>query len=193
MDFADFLDQQIAEHAELLTRAGPALRAPFQRLVEACLTSLAKGGKILFFGNGGSAADAQHLAAELVVRYRTNRKALPGLALTTDSSILTACSNDLSFDEIYSRQIEALGRPGDVAIGISTSGNSPNVLSALTAARDLGLVAAGFTGRDGGRMVGLADPLLVVPSTVTARIQEIHILIGHALCDRIEAASVSER
>jgi len=191
MEFADFLDRQLAEQAALLARAGAALREPFQRLVEACLTSLGQGGKILFFGNGGSAADAQHLAAELVVRYRADRRALPAIALTTDSSILTACANDLSFDAIFARQIEALGRPGDVAIGISTSGNSPNVLAGLAAARAAGLVAAGLSGRDGGKMVGCADPLLVVPSPVTARIQETHILIGHALCDRIETAAMT--
>jgi D-sedoheptulose 7-phosphate isomerase len=187
MEFASFLDRQITEHAETLARTGAAVREPFQRLVEACLKSLANGGKILFFGNGGSAADAQHLATELVIRYRYNRKALASIALTTDSSLLTACANDFSFEEIFSRQIEALGRPGDVAIGISTSGNSPNVLTALAVARDMGLVAAGFGGRDGGKMVGLADPLLIVPSTVTARIQEMHILLGHALCDQVEA------
>ena len=192
MEFAAFLDRQIAEHAETLERTGAAVREPFQRLVEACLASLADGGKILFFGNGGSAADAQHLAAELVIRYRYNRKALAALALTTDTSTLTACANDFSFEEIFSRQIEALGRPGDVAIGITTSGNSPNVLTALAVARDMGLVAAGLTGRDGGKMVGLADPLLIVPSTVTARIQEMHILIGHALCDQVEARAAPQ-
>ncbi|CCG41793.1 D-sedoheptulose 7-phosphate isomerase [Magnetospirillum molischianum] len=189
MDFADFLDDQIAGHAEVLALTGPAVREPFRHLVEACIAALAGGGKIVLFGNGGSAADAQHLAAELVVRYRVNRRALAALALTTDSSILTACGNDFSFDDIYARQIEALGQPGDVAIGISTSGNSANVLKALRAARAIGMVPAGLSGRDGGEMVGLADPLLVVPSPVTARIQEMHILIGHALCDRIEAAA----
>lgn len=189
MTYADFLDRQIAEHAETLAVTGAAVREPFQRLVQACVDSLAAGGKILFFGNGGSAADAQHLAAELVIRYRYNRKALAAVALTTDTSTLTACANDFSFEEIFSRQIEALGKPGDVAIGITTSGNSPNVLTALAVARDMGLVAAGFAGRDGGKMVGLADPLLVVPSAVTARIQEMHILIGHALCDQVEATA----
>ncbi len=189
MEYAAFLDSQIAEHAETLARTGAAVREPFQRLTEACLKSLAAGGKILLFGNGGSAADAQHLAAELVIRYRYNRKALAAVALTTDTSTLTACANDFSYEEIFSRQIEALGRPGDVAIGITTSGNSPNVLTALAVARDMGLVAAGFAGRDGGKMIGLADPLLIVPSGVTARIQEMHILIGHALCDRVEAVA----
>jgi D-sedoheptulose 7-phosphate isomerase len=189
MKFATFLDQQIAEHAETLAVTGAAVREPFQRLVQSCIDSLAAGGKILFFGNGGSAADAQHLATELVIRYRYNRKALAAVALTTDTSLLTACANDFSYEEIFSRQIEALGRPGDVAIGITTSGNSPNVLTALAVARDMGLVAAGFSGREGGKMVGLADPLLIVPSNVTARIQEMHILIGHALCDQVEAVS----
>jgi D-sedoheptulose 7-phosphate isomerase len=145
------------------------------------------GGKILFFGNGGSAADAQHLATEIVVRYKVNRRALPAIALTTDTSILTATANDLSFDEIFSRQVEALARPGDVVIGISTSGKSPNVVKALQAATAAGAIAAGFTGRDGGAMVGLAEPLIIVPSDVTARIQEMHILVGHMLCDAIEA------
>jgi D-sedoheptulose 7-phosphate isomerase len=189
MKYADFLDRQIAEHAETLAVTGQAVREPFQRLVQACVDSLAAGGKILFFGNGGSAADAQHLAAELVIRYRYNRKALAAIALSTDTSTLTACANDFSYEEIFSRQIEALGKPGDVAIGITTSGNSPNVLTALAVARDMGLVAAGFSGRDGGKMLGLADPLLVVPSNVTARIQEMHILIGHALCDQVEATA----
>jgi D-sedoheptulose 7-phosphate isomerase len=150
------------------------------------LASLKAGGKIIFFGNGGSAADAQHLAAELVVRYRTNRKALAALALTTDTSILTACANDFTFDDIYVRQIEALARPGDVAIGISTSGKSPNVLKALRTAKEMGVYTVGFTGRDGGDMPGVCDVALIVPSDVTARIQEMHILIGHTLCDVIE-------
>ncbi|MGE5505456.1 MAG: SIS domain-containing protein, partial [Actinomycetota bacterium] len=120
--------------------------------------------------------------------YRRNRKALAAVALTTDTSTLTACANDFSFDEIFSRQVEALARPGDVLIGISTSGKSPNVLKALEAARAVGCIPAGFAGRDGGPMVKVADPLLVVPSDVTARIQEMHILLGHALCDVIEQA-----
>jgi D-sedoheptulose 7-phosphate isomerase len=181
-----FLEQQFDEHLAVVAATRQAVAEPFGRLVRACVASVARGGKVLLFGNGGSAADAQHLAAELVVRYRTNRRALPAIALSTDTSILTACANDFSYDEIFSRQIEALLKPGDVAIGISTSGKSPNVLRALKAARDLGGVAAGLSGRDGGAMVGLADPLVVVPSAVTARIQEMHILIGHALCDSIE-------
>lgn len=187
MDLVRFFDAEVSEHATLVQTLGTAVKDPFLRLCEICRKSLHEGGKILFFGNGGSAADAQHLATEIVVRYKINRRALPAIALTTDTSILTATANDFSFDEIFSRQVEALARPGDVAIGISTSGKSPNVLKALAAAKAAGAVAAGFTGRDGGAMVGQADPLLVVPSAVTARIQEMHILIGHMLCEAIES------
>lgn len=186
MDSAHFLAAEFDAHATALTDTRAVVAEPFARLVDACTRALAAGGKILFFGNGGSAADAQHLAAELVVRYRVNRRALAAIALTTDSSILTACSNDFSYDDVFARQIEALMRPADVAIGISTSGNSPNVVKALEAARRLGGTAAGLTGRDGGAMRGLCEPLVVVPSSVTARIQEMHILIGHALCELLE-------
>jgi D-sedoheptulose 7-phosphate isomerase len=140
----------------------------------------------MFFGNGGSAADAQHLAAELVVRYRTDRAPLAAIALTTDSSVLTAGANDFGYDTVFESQLRALGRPGDVAIGLSTSGNSENVLRALRAARDIGAVPAALAGKGGGALVGLADPLLVVPSDVTARIQEMHIVLGHLLCDVLE-------
>lgn len=186
MNPAQLLDHEFAEHLDVATRSRATLGEPFTALAAACVAALAGGGKIFFFGNGGSAADAQHLAAELVVRYRANRKALPALALTTDTSTLTACANDYSFDGIFSRQVEALCRPGDVAIGISTSGNSPNVLAGLAAARAIGATTIGFTGGTGGKMVELCDHCLVVPSTTVARIQEIHILAGHALCDVIE-------
>lgn len=186
MDPRDFLANQFAEHEKTLAATRATVAEPFAALVEVCSRALAKGGKILFFGNGGSAADAQHLAAELVVRYRANGRALAAIALTTDTSILTACSNDFTFDDIFARQVEALMKPEDVAIGISTSGNSPNVLKALETARAIGGTAAGLAGRDGGKMTGLADPLVVVPDNVTARIQEMHILLGHALCDVLE-------
>ncbi len=188
MTAATLLADQFSQHAALMEATLAAVQAPFSRLVEACTRALGNGGKILLFGNGGSAADAQHLAAELVVRYRVDGVALPAIALTTDSSVLTACANDYSYEDIFSRQVEALARPGDVAIGISTSGNSPNVIKALNAARARGAVAAGMAGRDGGVMAGLCDPLIVVPSPVTARIQEMHILIGHSLCDALEQA-----
>ncbi len=190
MDPSLLLAAQMDEHAEVLAATRRAVAGPFARLADLCGRSLAGGGKILFFGNGGSAADAQHLAAELVVRYRVNRRALAAIALTTDTSILTAAANDLSFDDIFARQIEALARPGDVAIGISTSGRSPNVLKGLAAAQSIGAVAAGLAGRDGGLMAGQCDPLIVVPSEVTARIQEMHILIGHSLCDHLEQSAV---
>lgn len=186
MDPRQFLAEQVADHERTTAATLAAVPDSFARLADACSGALASGGKILFFGNGGSAGDAQHLATELVVRYRLNGRALPAIALTTDTSLLTACANDYSFDEIFSRQVEALMTPKDVAIGISTSGNSPNVLKALAAARAIGGVAAGLTGRDGGKMVDVADPLVVVPSTVTARIQEMHILLGHSLCDLLE-------
>jgi D-sedoheptulose 7-phosphate isomerase len=140
----------------------------------------------MLFGNGGSAADAQHLAAELTIRYKQNRAALPALALSTDTSALTAAGNDLGFEHIFARQIEALGKAGDVAIGISTSGKSPNVIAALKQAKAMRLVTIAFTGQRGGDLVGLADHVLVVPSDTVARIQEMHIAIGQMLCGAIE-------
>jgi D-sedoheptulose 7-phosphate isomerase len=186
-DIEAYFAAELDQHARVLD-ATRGLGAPFARLVEACSAAITGGGKILLFGNGGSAADAQHLATELTVRYRADRRALPAIALTTDSSALTAIGNDLGFAHLFARQIEALGRPGDVALGISTSGRSANVLRALERARADGLVAAALGGGDGGDLVGLADPLLLVPSTVTARIQEMHILLGQALCGAIEIA-----
>lgn len=146
---------------------------------------IAAGGKIMFAGNGGSAADAQHLAAELVNRFLKDRRPLPGLALTTDSSILTAVGNDFSFDEVFSKQVRALGRPGDVFLGISTSGESKNIIKAINAAKDMHIVTIALTGR-GGRMNDLADCAIAVPSSFTPRVQEVHILIGHILCEIVE-------
>lgn len=185
-----FFDE-IERHAHALAAVREALAEPFAALVTACRKSLANGGKIMFFGNGGSAADAQHLATELTVRYTRNRKAIAALALTTDTSCLTACANDLGFEQIFSRQIEALARPGDVAIGITTSGNSANVTLALEAAKGLGCVAAALSGRDGGKLAGLADPHLIVPVSETARIQEMHILLGHMLCEALEREALA--
>lgn len=186
-DIEAFFTQEIDQHQAVLS-ATRDLAEQFARLVEACSAAITGGGKILLFGNGGSAADAQHLATELTVRYRTDRRALPALALTTDSSALTAIGNDLGFEQLFARQIEALGRPGDIAIGISTSGRSRNVVQGLEAARRLGMTAAALCGGDGGALVGLADPLLVVPSAVTARVQEMHIMLGQMLCGAIEIA-----
>jgi len=144
------------------------------------------GGKILFFGNGGSASDAQHLAAELVNRMGVDRAAVAAIALTTDTSILTSIANDSSYDRVFSRQIEALGREGDVAFGLSTSGKSPNMVEALAIARKMKLVTVGLLGKDGGPCRALCDHALVVPSDHTARIQEVHILTGHLLCEAVE-------
>jgi D-sedoheptulose 7-phosphate isomerase len=144
------------------------------------------GNKIFFFGNGGSAADAQHLAAEFVNRYVMDRPPLPAIALTTDTSILTSVSNDLAFDEIFAKQLRALGKEGDVAIGISTSGNSPNIIKAFEVAKEIGMKRVALTGNNGGVISKMADFSLVVPSTSTPRIQEVHILIGHILCEMVE-------
>ena len=174
------------EHLAVLAAVESSCAGAVDNLARLCAEALLGGCKILFFGNGGSAADAQHLATELTVRFVADRRALAAIALTTDSSALTACGNDLGFDAIFSRQIEALGRPGDVAIGFSTSGNSPNVIRALETARKLGLTAAAFTGKTGGKLRGIADPILMIPSGTTARIQEMHGILGHILCAEIE-------
>ena len=176
----------VATHRALLTEVENTCSEPLMRLAELSATALQRGGKLLFFGNGGSAADAQHLAAELTVRFIRDRRALAAIVLAADTSALTACGNDLGFENIFSRQVEALGRPGDVAIGLSTSGNSPNVVRAVEQARTMDITAAAFTGATGGKLKSLADPILIVPSRETARIQEMHILLGHILCAEIE-------
>ena len=157
-------------------------------MAEAIYQSLRQGGKILLCGNGGSAADAQHLAAELLVRLRphVNREGIPALALATDTSSLTACSNDYGFEVYYERMIRTLGRPGDVLIGITTSGRSPNVVRALRAAREKGMATIGLLGGDGGPALAECDLALVVPSTATGRVQETHIAVGHALMELVE-------
>lgn len=155
-------------------------------VVDAVITALKAGNKILIFGNGGSAADAQHLAAEFVNRFVIERPPLPAIALTTDSSIITSIANDYDFSEIFSKQIRAIGQAGDIAWGISTSGVSPNVLKALEVAKKLGLVTVSFTGKDGGNIAKVADFSINVSSSVTARIQEAHITAGHAICDLVD-------
>ncbi len=150
--------------------------------------TLKSGGKVLLCGNGGSAADAQHIAAEIVGRFETGRMGLPAIALTTDTSILTAVGNDYGYESLFSRQVEALARPADVLIAYSTSGNSENVLRAATLARDKGCKVIALSGRDGGRLSAIADVDLCVPSNVTARIQEAHAFIGHAFCSAIDEA-----
>ena len=186
MNIDGFFDRELDEHAAVLAATRLAARQPFARLLRLCVESCNDGGKLVFFGNGGSAADAQHVATELTVRYRRDRAAIPALALTTDTSALTAIGNDLGFEWLFARQVEALCRPVDVCIGISTSGESENVVRGLEAGRRLGCAAAALTGGDGGRVATIADPALVVPSRVTARIQEMHITLGQMLCAALE-------
>lgn len=181
--FQGHLDGHLAT-LQRLDRCGDVLAA----IAEAWVTALKAGRKVLFFGNGGSAADAQHLAAELVVRYRLNRRALPAIALTTDTSILTAHSNDYGFDSVFARQVEALAQPGDVVVGISTSGTSRNVVAGLEAARARGCVVVSFTGENGADCAALAHHAYCVPTPVTAFAQECHLLAGHVLCEYVEAA-----
>ncbi len=155
-------------------------------VIEAITTALKAGNKVLIFGNGGSAADAQHIAAEFVNRFMIERPPLPAIALTTDTSVITSISNDYDFAEIFSKQIRAIGQAGDIAWGISTSGNSPNVLKGLEMAKKLGLVTVAFTGKDGGDIAKVADFSINVSSNVTARIQETHITAGHAICELVD-------
>ena len=181
-----FFDAEFAEHLAVAQATSQQLREPFLNLVAACVSAIKNGRKIFFFGNGGSAADAQHLATELTIRYKKDRAPIAAIALTTDSSALTAAGNDLGFENIFSRQLAALGQRGDIAIGITTSGRSPNVIKAFETARDLGIVTVTFTGGTGGNILPLADHVLLVPSAVTARIQEMHITLGQMLCGALE-------
>ncbi len=184
--FPPFWQSEFDEHEAVVKATRQALREPFEKLLTAATACVKAGGKILFFGNGGSAGDAQHLATELTVRYKTDRAPIAAIALTTDTSALTAIGNDFGFEYLFSRQVAALGRKGDIAIGISTSGNSKNVINALTEARKMGLVTVGFGGKTGGNMAPLCDILLNVPSATTARIQEMHITLGQMLCGGLE-------
>jgi D-sedoheptulose 7-phosphate isomerase len=186
LDLKKMWSAEFEEHKAVLQDTFTQLQAAFDRLLQAAASSVRGGGKIFFFGNGGSAADAQHLATELTVRFIKDRAPIAAIALTTDTSALTAIGNDFGFDHLFARQIAALGRKGDIAIAISTSGNSPNVLNAVTECKNLGITVAGFTGRSGGKMAGSSDILFNVPSTTTARIQEMHMLIGHMFCGALE-------
>jgi D-sedoheptulose 7-phosphate isomerase len=185
-DTALFLRTELAEHRQVFEATAAAIGSSFAQALNLLEASVRAGGKILVFGNGGSAADAQHIAAELVVRYKSDRPAIAAIALTTDTSTLTACANDLGFEALFARQVDALGRADDVAIGISTSGKSPNVIGGLSQARCKGMRTIGLTGHSGGRMPEVCDAVISVPSPVTARIQEMHILIGHMLCKSLE-------
>lgn len=185
-DVTTYYHNEFDEHRMVVDATRDQVFPEFQKLLTCAVTTIQKGGKILFFGNGGSAGDAQHLATELVVRYRYTRIPIAALALTTDTSALTAIGNDFGFDHLFSRQIEALGKRGDLAIGITTSGVSPNIIKGLEMARSMGITSAALTGKGGGQLHGLADPMIVIPSNTTARIQEMHILIGQMLCDALE-------
>jgi D-sedoheptulose 7-phosphate isomerase len=179
---SDYFEKSIQTKKELLKNQIPEI----SRVADVILNACRKGNTIFWFGNGGSAADAQHLACELVSRFFLERKALASIALTTNTSELTAIANDYNFDNIFTRQIEALVKPGDVVVGITTSGNSPNVIAGIQKAKKLGAITVVFTGATGGKICGLADYLITVPSDVTPHIQECHIMIGHVICYIVE-------
>ena len=180
------LQTLIAEHLQTVQAMQEECLGDISQFAEICRTALAGGNTIYLMGNGGSVCDCQHFAAELVGRFQKERQAMAAVALTTDTSILTALANDYSFDIIYSRQIEALVKTGDVVVGLSTSGNSPNVMKGFVAAKVKGATTVGLTGRSGGKMKELCDICICIPSDVTARMQEAHLLVEHLVCQRIE-------
>jgi D-sedoheptulose 7-phosphate isomerase len=178
--------ESLRELAAIAIRVADELGADMERALGLVQQTVQRGGTLFFCGNGGSAADAQHMATEYVVRYMRNRRAYPAVALTTDTSLLTAAGNDIGFENVFSRQVEALARPGDLLIIHSTSGNSPNVLRAAEAARDKGVGVLAFSARDGGALRALADHSVVIPTTRTDRAQELHLCIEHIICDVVE-------
>jgi D-sedoheptulose 7-phosphate isomerase len=180
------IKQELNEHLITLDATMKSIGSALEVAANICIDSLKQGGKILIFGNGGSAADAQHIAAELVGRYKLERKGLSAIALSTDTSSLTAIANDYGYEHVFDRQIEALANPEDVAVGISTSGNSDNVINALKLAKNIGCKSIGLSGKSGGNMNKLCDVNLIIPAVDTARIQEMHILLGHIICHLIE-------
>lgn len=180
--------EELKDHQQLIQKVIDSLAPNIEAACEMIVSTLKKGNKVLLAGNGGSAADAQHIAAELSGRFVKERKALPGIALTTDTSALTSIANDYGYEHVFSRQVEALANDGDLFIGISTSGNSQGILNALESAKKLNCKTLGLSGRNGGKMNGLCDLNIIVPSDVTARIQEMHILIGHILCKAADDA-----
>jgi D-sedoheptulose 7-phosphate isomerase len=184
----DEIEASIDVKRRTIETQAPMIVAIAERVVE----TFWRGGKLLLCGNGGSAADAQHIAAEFVSRFRRERRGLPAIALTTDTSILTAISNDYGYERVFARQVEALGRPGDMVIGISTSGISASVIAAMRAARNGGMATVGFTGASGGTLVDHVDLCLCVPSHNTARIQEVHITVAHVVCEIVERTLFEE-
>ena len=187
----DDITRELRESATLKVHVAETQGAIIQAMIECIWESMQQGGKLLICGNGGSAADAQHLATECMVRLEAERTPLPAIALTTDTSLLTAAGNDYGFETIFARQVAGLGRPGDVLMAISTSGNSPNVVRAVEEAHRRGLRTLGLLGRDGGRLKDIVHIALVVPSSNTQRIQEVHITIGHILCGTLERRILS--
>ncbi len=187
MNFTATIEEHLTDHLATVERLR-AFTPLIEDLAKRIVASIETGGKVLFFGNGGSAADAQHLAAEFVVRYRQNRRALPAIALTTDTSILTAGANDFGYESIFARQVEALANQGDVVIGITTSGSSANVVNGLQAAKDKGCIVVAFVGEKGGKATELSDLAFLAPSIITARVQECHMLAGHIVCELVESA-----
>jgi D-sedoheptulose 7-phosphate isomerase len=188
LDFIEFARQRTEESIAVKQAllADDLLLGTLKKVARETSRALARGRKVFLFGNGGSAADAQHIAAEWVGRYRRDRRALPAIALTVNASSLTAIANDFNFENVFARQVEALGAPGDIAIGISTSGHSPNVLKGIEAAKAASMITVGLTGRTGGGLKSLVDYCLQVPSDDTPRIQEAHVLLGHILCEYVE-------
>lgn len=186
MDPRTELRRQLRALSELALAVGQECASDLEVVVTLVRDTLARGGRLFFCGNGGSAADAQHLAAEYVVRFRRSRKALPAMALTTDTSVLTAGANDFGFETVFARQVEALGREGDLLLLHSTSGNSENLLRAAEAARARGMGTVAFLARDGGRLREMVDRALVVPTDDTARAQELHLALGHVVCELVE-------
>jgi len=185
-DSKRLIEHFVAESLRVKSEFFQSNAALIAETAEKMARALGEGRKLLLFGNGGSAADAQHIAAEFVGRFIPDRKPLPALSLVTDASALTSLANDYGYSAIFARQIQALGNAGDIAIGISTSGNSPNVLEAVDVARAQGMLTIGFTGQDGGKLNGRTDVLFRVPSRMTPRIQETHITLGHVLCELID-------
>ena len=182
------IKHEFSEHIKVSRETIKSISKPIESAANLCIDSLKKGNKILIFGNGGSAADAQHIAAEIVGRYKLERKGLPAIALTTDTSVITSISNDYGYVNVFNRQVEALANKGDVLIGISTGGTSANVISALKLAKKLNCKTIGFSGKDGGEFNTLCDVNLIASSEDTPRIQEMHILIGHTICHLIDQA-----
>ncbi len=180
------IKDEFSSHLETINKVIETMEESLVQASQLAVETLKNGNKVLLCGNGGSAADAQHIAAELTGRYKTERRGLPGIALTTDTSALTAIGNDYGYDRVFDRQVEALANKGDLIIGISTSGNSKNIVSALKLGRELGCKTLGFSGRDGGAMNEVCDINLIVPSNNTPRIQEMHILFGHTICQIID-------